>query len=189
MKVNRPKPASCATDVRSPKAPGGDDTRFPSHPVDRDADYADGQNDVRHRLVFSGYWNINYFKDSSGLAKVLLNDWSLSWIATAYSGYPYSERIVNDANNDGNRNNDLVPGSRDSHRLPWTKNIDMRLSKNFAFANSRRLELIAEVFNLTNTPQFSTPENRQTSQNFLRFVQMDSEYAPRRVQLGARVTF
>ena len=47
---------------------GGDDARFPSDPVDRDADYAHGQNDVRHRLVLSGYWDLGYFKDSGRAA-------------------------------------------------------------------------------------------------------------------------
>jgi len=95
---------------------GGDDARFPSNPVNRDADYAYGQNDVRHRVVLSGYWNIDYFKDSGTVAKVLLSDWSLSWIATAFSGYAYSELVTNDLNNDGNRNNDLVPGPWASRR-------------------------------------------------------------------------
>ena len=186
---------------------GGDDTRFPSNPVDRDADYANGQNDVRHRLVFSGYWNIDYFKDSGGFAKVLLNDWSLSWIATAYSGYPYSERIVNDANNDGNRNNDLVPGSRDSHRLPWTKNIDMRLSRHVPLGKQVKLELIAEAFNLLNTTNISLQNsnlynftngvlipqtnltNPRSNFGFDAGTQVNFEDTQRIVQLAAKVTF
>src|SRR5207245_2657316 len=79
------------------------------------------QNDVWHSIVLSGYWNIGFFKDSGTVAKALLDGWSMSWIATAFSGYPYSELVTNDLNGDGNRSNDMVPGSRDTHRLPWTK--------------------------------------------------------------------
>jgi hypothetical protein len=186
---------------------GGDDARFPSHPTNRDADYAAGQNDVRHRLVFSGYWNIDYFKDSGGVAKALLNDWSLSWIATAYSGYPYSERIVNDANNDGNRNNDLVPGSRDSHRLPWTKNIDMRLSRRIPLGKQVKLELIAEAFNLLNSTNISVQNsnlynftngvlipqtnlsNTRSNFGFDAGTAVNFEDTQRIVQLAAKITF
>ena len=62
---------------------GGDDARFPSDPVDRAADLAPGNNDVRHRFVLSGYWDLGYWKDSGGVAKALLDGWSLSWIGTA----------------------------------------------------------------------------------------------------------
>jgi len=134
---------------------GGDDARFPANPVNRDADYADGQNDVRHRLVLSGYWDLNFFKDSAGVAHAVLGGWSMSWIATAFSGYPYSELVVNDLNNDGNRNNDMVPGSRDTHRLPWTKNIDARLSRKIPLGKQAKLELIAEAFNLLNSTNVS----------------------------------
>jgi hypothetical protein len=107
----------------------------------------------------------------------------------ARSGDFYSVLTGVDNNRDGFFT-DRPPGEdRNAHEGPWAWNVDLRVSKNFAFGGGRRLELIAEVFNLTNTPQFGTPENRQTSRNFLNFVQMDSEYNPRQVQLGARVMF
>ena len=37
---------------------GGDDARFQSDPKDFERDRAAGNNDVRHRLVFSGYWDL-----------------------------------------------------------------------------------------------------------------------------------
>ena len=58
-----------------------------------------------------------------------------------------------------------------------------------ALAGSGAIELIAEAFNVTNRPQFSTPENRLTSASFGQFVAMDANYNPRRVQLGARFSF
>ncbi len=186
---------------------GGDDARFPSNPVNRDADYAYGQNDVRHRIVLSGYWNVDYFKNSGTFAKVLLNDWSLSWIATAYSGYPYSELVTNDLNGDGNRSNDLVPGSRDSHRLPWTKNIDARLTRRIPLGRQVKLELIGEAFNLLNTTNVSgqnrtlynfsngvlIPQtnlaNVRSNFGFDSSTQVNFDDTQRIVQLAAKITF
>jgi outer membrane receptor protein involved in Fe transport len=186
---------------------GGDDARFPSHPTNRDADYADGQNDVRHRVVLSGYWDIGLFNHSGAVLRGALGGWSLSWIATAYSGYPYSELVTNDLNNDGNRSNDLVPGSRDSRRLPWTKNIDARLLRRIPLGKQVKLELIAEAFNLLNTTNISA-QNR-TLYNFTGGVlvpqtnlanprsnfgvdsstQVNFEDTQRIVQLAAKITF
>jgi outer membrane receptor protein involved in Fe transport len=186
---------------------GGDDARFPSNPVDRDADYADGQNDVRHRVVVSGYWDLDYFKGSGALTRAVLGGWSLSWIASAFSGYPYSELVTNDLNGDGNRSNDIVPGSRDSHRLPWTKNIDARLSRRIPVGKQVKVELIAEAFNLLNSTNVSG-QNR-TLYDFTNGVlvprlnlsnprsnfgadsstQVNFEDTQRIVQLAAKITF
>ena len=68
---------------------------------------------------------------------------------------------------DNNRDSfftDRPPGEdRNAHEGPWAWKSTSGLAKNFTFGGGRRLELIAEAFNVTNTPQFSTPENRQTS--------------------------
>jgi hypothetical protein len=107
----------------------------------------------------------------------------------ARSGSYYSILTGVDNNRDGFFT-DRPPGEeRNGNEGPWAWNIDARVSKYFNFAAGRRLELIAEAFNVTNTPQFSTPENRQTSRSFLQFVAMDTNYNPRRVQLGARLSF
>jgi hypothetical protein len=84
---------------------------------------------------------------------------------------------------------DRPPGeARNAHEGPWWWVVDARLSKIFNLRD-RRLELLIEAFNVTNRPGFSTPENRLTSSRFGQFVTTDSNYNPRRVQLGARFTF
>ena len=40
---------------------------------------------------------------------------------------------------------------------PGTRQVDLSLFKNFVFRESRRLELRAEAFNVSNTPQFNNP--------------------------------
>ena len=127
----------------------GDDAKYASNPANFEADRAAGDNDVRHRAVFSGYWDLAYWKGSSGVAKALLDGWSMSWIASLQTGQPYSERVANDLNNDGNRSNDIVPGSRNTHRPPTSNNLDLRLSRRIPLGRTR-LELIGEAYNLFN---------------------------------------
>ncbi len=139
--------------------------------------------------------------------RALLGDWSLSWIATAASGYPYSELVTNDLNADGNRSNDIVPGSRNTHRLPWTRNIDARLSRRIPFGKQVKLELIAEAFNLLNTTNVSSQNatlynftnnllvpqtnlaNARSNFGVDRSTQVNFEDTQRIVQLAAKVTF
>ena len=185
----------------------GDDAKYASNPADFEADRAEGDNDVRHRAVFSGLWDVPYWSDSSGAAKALLDGWSLSWIMTAQSGLPYNERVSNDLNNDGNRFNDIVPGARNSHRLPSIFNVDLRLSKRIPMGSQVRLELIAEAFNLLNSTNITS--QRDTLYNFtgtalvpqvglsnprLDFgadvgTQINFEDTQRIVQIAAKVTF
>jgi hypothetical protein len=186
---------------------GSDDARFPSNPVDFEVDRAPGNNDVRHRLVFSGLWDLGYWKDSDGFTKAALDGWAMSWIASMQTGIPYSERIANDVNRDGNRSNDLVPGRRNSHRLPTVYGIDMRLSRRIPLGREVKLELIVEAFNLLNTTNVTA--RRDTFYNFTNNVlvpqvglanprldfgadsstQVNFEDTQRIVQLAARVTF
>ncbi len=181
---------------------GGDDARFPSNPVDFEVDRAPGNNDVRHRLVLSGYWDIDFFREKEGVTKALLDGWSVSWIASMQTGAPYSARVTNDLNNDGNRNNDLVPGSRDSYRLPTQYNVDMRLSRKIALGGDWKLEIIAEAFNLLNHTNVIT--QRDTLYTFtggqlvpqlnlsnprLNFGADATAADPRIVQLAAKISF
>lgn len=106
----------------------------------------------------------------------------------ARSGDYYSILTGRDANRDGFTTERPEGEARNAHEGPWFWSVDSRVSKLFT-RGSRRLELIAEAFNVTNRPNFSTPENRLTSANFGRFVALDSEYDPRQVQLGLRFTF
>jgi Carboxypeptidase regulatory-like domain len=107
----------------------------------------------------------------------------------ARSGTYYSVLTGRDDNGDSFFT-DRPPGEdRNAHKGPWSWGIDTRLSKYFTLGGARRVELIAEAFNVTNRPQFSIPENRLTSSSFGKFVAMDANYNPRRVQLGTRFSF
>jgi hypothetical protein len=174
---------------------GSDDAKFPSNPFDFDADRAPGNNDQRHRLVVSGLWDLDYQPDATGLRKGLLGGWSLSWIATWQTGQPYSRTVTNDLNRDGNTRNDIVPGSRNSERLPDTYNVDLRLAKRIPLTSGADLELIAEAFNLFDRDNINLQRN--VFYNFTGGVLVpqtnfgdDIGAADNRiVQLAAKITF
>jgi hypothetical protein len=54
---------------------------------------------------------------------------------------------------------------------------------------SRRLEIVGDIFNLTNRTNFANPTNNQASPQFLLLTAYSTSYAPRKVQLGARFVF
>ena len=59
-------------------------------PYDPELDYGWADQDVRHRFVTSGIWQVPLGRGGSGLARALLDDWSLSWLLTAQSGAPFT---------------------------------------------------------------------------------------------------
>jgi outer membrane receptor protein involved in Fe transport len=175
----------------------GDDAKFPSNPADFNADLAPGVNDQAHRLVVSGLYAPQGWVDTEGWRKGLLDGWSFSWIATAQSGQPYSELVTGDLNRDGNGRNDIVPGSRNKHRLPSSFTVDLRISKRIPFGDRLGVELIAEAFNLFNRDNI----NSQRSGRFT-YVPATNSLTPqvgfgddvaaaenRIVQLAAKLTF
>jgi outer membrane receptor protein involved in Fe transport len=175
----------------------GDDAKFASNPFDFNADDAPGNNDQRHRLVFSGLWDLAYWKGATGGKRYLLDGWSISWIATWQSGQPYSKTVTNDLNRDGNTRNDIVPGSRNSVYLPDTYNIDLRIAKRIPLTNGLNLDLIAEAFNLLDRDNINSQRNvfynYDVAANLLipqsNFGQDLGALDNRIVQLAAKITF
>jgi hypothetical protein len=53
-------------------------------------DYGYSDFDARHRFVSSFNWNVPYFKSKHGVAKQILDGWSLNGIATIRSGNPFT---------------------------------------------------------------------------------------------------
>jgi hypothetical protein len=155
-KVTDTKPDATAVVPGNP----GDDAKYVSNPADFEADRAPGDLDQRHRLVFSGIWDADYFKTSGGLTRALLGGWQLSWISTVETGLPYSRRITGtDVNRDQNPSNDIVPGSRNGERLPAQYNTDLRLQKRITLGPRLRLDLIGEAFNVFNTTNVTAQQS------------------------------
>jgi outer membrane receptor protein involved in Fe transport len=176
---------------------GSDDAKFASNPFDFGDDLAPGNNDQRHRLVVSGLWDLSYWRDAGGWRKGLLDGWALGWIATWQTGQPYSRTVTNDLNRDGNTRNDIVPGSRNSERLPDSFNVDLRVSKRIPLIGGAGLELIAEAFNLLDEDNINAQRNvfynYNTASNLLipqtNFGDDIGAFDNRIVQLAAKITF
>jgi hypothetical protein len=66
--------------------------------------------------------------------------------------------------------------------------MDVRLSYALRFG-TRQIELVGDIFNLTNRTNFANPTNNQGSAQFLLLSAYSTSYAPRKVQLGARFVF
>jgi hypothetical protein len=130
---------------------GSDDAKYASDPQDFGADWAPGDNDVRHRIVLSGVWNMDFGGGSqNSILGFLTSGWTLSGVISYQTGQPYSFTVNGDLNNDGNDRNDRSPGtSRNSERLPSLFSVDPRLSRHIPIGPVD-VELIAEAFNVFN---------------------------------------
>jgi hypothetical protein len=129
-----------------------DDAKYASNPKNFQADRTVGNNDQRHRFVFSGIYDTNGIAQGrGGVAAALARGWNFSTIYTAASGQPYSARVGNvDLNNDGNTRNDFAPGtSRNQFRLPNFYALDLRIARDIRIGGLN-VQPIFEAFNLLN---------------------------------------
>jgi len=143
--------------------------------------------DARHRLVFSGLYQLP-FPHSGGLLPALVRNWQLSGIFSAQTGQPFTVTSSTDptGTNTTARPNRLGDGSlpadqRDpSHWFdttafvaptcqcfgnsgrnilpaPGLVNLDIGISRDFGFHERFRLHFRGEAFNLANHPNFGLP--------------------------------
>ena len=131
--------------------PGTDDSKYAQDPFNLNNDWSAGDNDVRHRIVLSGLWALDFGRESSNpIVHFLTTGWSISGIVTFQTGQPYTATINTDLNNDQNFSNDRAPGfGRNTFRLPSFFSVDPRISKHIGIGPVD-IELIAEAFNVFN---------------------------------------
>lgn len=138
--------------------------------------------DQRHRLLASGI-----LRSPSGDSPWLRN-WTLAFTARLGSGHPYSRLLGYDANQNGDPASDRPAGyGRNSETTPWTRAVDLRLSRSFLI-EATRLELVLDCFNLFNTGNAAQVQNSLASQTPPYGTPLTFE--PRRqIQFGMRVSF
>ncbi|HXU28952.1 MAG TPA: TonB-dependent receptor, partial [Thermoanaerobaculia bacterium] len=92
-------------------------------------------------------------------------------------------------------NSDRSPGeSRNSDRLPWSKTLDLGVQYRLPFLG-RRIEVRADVFNVTNEANLSGYSNNSTQSNQIQVGPKDSRIVkknagpPRQFQFGLRYSF
>jgi hypothetical protein len=153
--------------------------------------------DIPHNFTFSGTALV---PRTHGL--------NVSWVARALSGTPFS--IIN-TNFDPDQNgiqaeplpvdsyagtgNDAYTAKdyeavRNGARGPGYFQLDMRFGYGFTLAQRRRVEVSADLFNLTNRTNFANPSGDQAAPStFLILTGYSTSYTPRKVQLGVRFEF
>src|SRR5260370_3790993 len=129
-----------------------DDAKMVQFPTLPCVDHASGQNDQRHRLVFSGMWHLDSPpRGVSAAPRYLLGGWGLSGLFTPQSRQPYSALIAGDLNNDGNSRTARYPVlGRDTFYLPRNISLDPRITKDLPLRENIKFQLILEAFNVFN---------------------------------------
>ena len=153
--------------------------------------------DTRHNFVVSGQALV---PRTGGL--------NVSWVVRALSGSPFS--LTNntiDPDRNGSQSEPLAAGDysgngEDAYTVngyqsrrngaygPGFFNADVRFGYRFPISQETRLEIFADVFNLTNHTNFANPSGNQGAPaTFLILNSYSTSYAPRKLQIGARVQF
>jgi hypothetical protein len=180
---------------------------------DPNAERGNSVTDQRQRLVFS--WIVDphpFHRDQVWPARIF-DDWKLAGVYTYGSGRPVNVSVAGDPNQDGNDDNDRLPGAaRDSFLGPDYASMDLRVTRRLFVRDRVKLDLIIESFNLlnrdnglvqitedglqTNTVYFIKMSN-QLGINYFpghfqvpsNLVQVTNSFPPRQVQLALRMTY
>jgi outer membrane receptor protein involved in Fe transport len=187
-------------------ASSADDGKFAQDPLNLNGDYASGDNDVRHRIVLSAVWKLDYAGGiSNSFERALASGWTLSGIVYFQTGQPYSAMMPTnvDLNNDGNTRNDRAPGfGRNTFRLPSQLSVNPRITRDIPIGPVD-LQLIVEAFNVFNAKNvgynlagasvsntyYSYSAATNTLTRLSTFGTPQASTGPRIVQLAAKVIF
>jgi hypothetical protein len=82
-----------------------------------------------------------------------------------------------------------APRTLPSYRGPGLKTADAALLKNIRFTERKLLQLRLEAFNVTNTPNFGTPNTRVGDTGFGIITGLMGNTAPRQLQIAAKFSF
>ena len=152
--------------------------------------------DNRHNLTISGTALV---PKTGGL--------NLSWVARWLSGRPFTLTNANvDPDLNGIQAEPLPAGNyagvgnnaytvenytaeRNGAYGPGFFGLDMRFGYSFRVGGQRKLELSADLFNMTNRTNFANPTGNQASAQFLLLTAYSTSYSPRKAQIGVRLEF
>jgi len=132
--------------------PTTDDAKLVYDPNNTRLDRANGNDDVRHRFILSGVWDLNYAGGiQNPVLRGLAEGWQLAGIFNAQSGQPYTALVNTDLNADGNNRNERAPGfARNTFNLPAIVTLDPRITRTVRITESAKLQFIGEAFNIFN---------------------------------------
>jgi hypothetical protein len=130
-------------------------------------DRAASNFDHTHRVVGSAVWQPRV-EGTVHAIRATLNGWSVSPVIVFQSGRPYSYNITGGTSLPGGR--ETLNGSggatylpsvgRNTLRLPWSQNIDLRIARTLGQRDHLRIRLTAEAFNLLNHVNVTAVQQR-----------------------------
>ena len=177
----------------------------------------DSDFDVRHRVVLSANYELPGLKGASGMTRGLLGGWQVNGVAywqtgTAYTvgngtarsntgggdrpnlvgeaelSNPTVEQWFNTAAYAAQTINTAGNNGRNTLHGPPQRRIDLSLFKNLSLSGTTRLQLRAEVFNITNLPSFATPNANFGTAGF-GSITSTGNAIPRQMQFAAKLLF
>jgi hypothetical protein len=104
-------------------------------------EYRWSRNDIRHRWVLSGVWEL-----PTGFQLSSVVEWRTAAPFTAFTGV--------DSNRDGQLSDRPIIAGIPLLRNGFRHQQDFRVTKQFPFGEGQRVELIAELFNVWNTGNY-----------------------------------
>ena len=177
----------------------------------------DSDFDVRHRFVLSANYELPFLRTASGPVHAVFAGWQVNGVAVLQSGIPFTVANGTARSNTGgtDRPNQLgnpqldnptvaqwfdvtafaaepinTAGNTGRNTLhgPPMRRLDLSLFKNVDLTVSTRLQLRAEVFNVTNTPSFSNPNANFGTAGFGSITSTGNNI-PRQMQFAVKVLF
>ncbi|HWI17613.1 MAG TPA: carboxypeptidase regulatory-like domain-containing protein [Vicinamibacterales bacterium] len=153
----------------------------PSDPQDIEADRGPSDFDMRNRFSATFVYEPRVAVD--GALGVLLNGWQMSSRLIASDGFRFNATTGQDHNGDTIFNDRPLGQGYNQFELPGYVTVDVRLDRRIGLGRGRKLELIAEGFNLTNrlnptnvnrtwgpnaaaNANFNTPTGAETARQF-----------------------
>jgi hypothetical protein len=162
-------------DAYPPPLSGLNTVPFPTAP-DLGGEFTLSSNDLRHRAVFNGIWQVGHGFQVSGIFLLLVGERA----STDYGGDLRGSGGAGEARlrPDGT----IVP--RNSITQPPRRRFDLRLQQRIPLGSRVAIDGIAEVFNLFNSPNWVI-DTQESSRQYLQRIAGQNRTA----QLGFRVTF
>jgi hypothetical protein len=182
-------------------------------------EYGNSELDVRDRFAMMLNYRPAFGDKLTGFAAVLGKGWQFNAIDVWETGQPFTVVNSSPRTNTAvgsDRPNQLraahvpsrgishwfdtsafvpqTPGTlgtaaRNSVYGPSYRHFDLSVFKDFSLAEKAMLQLRAEAFNLSNTPNFGLPGSTVGTATFGSITSLRTNASPRQLQLAARITF
>jgi hypothetical protein len=161
----------------------------PTDPLSAEADRGPSDFDMHNR--FSATFVYEPAIEADGALGAFVKGWQLSSRLIVSDGFRFNATTGQDGNGDTIFNDRPIGQSYNQFVLPGYATLDLRLDRSIAIGGGRRLELIAEGFNLTNRLN-PTNVNRTWGPNAAPNVNFNTPTgaeSARQFQLAARFVF